>query len=88
MRYESKLRPEDKRVMDGENIFTPENSLGENLWFYINTNEMSEYSDLNLIDNVFVDLIKIDPNNKVSIINSSIPKITNNFFWFKSTSRV
>ena len=29
---------------------------------------MSEYSDLNLIDNVFVDLIKIDPNNKVSII--------------------
>ncbi len=68
-----------------KNIFTPENSLGENLWFYINTNEMSEYSDLNLIDNVFVDLIKIDPNNKVSIINSSIPKITNNHLQYAIT---
>ena len=60
-----------------KNIFTPNNSIKENFWFYINVNQMSEFTGLNLIDGVFLDLIESSPDEKFTAINSSIPKIIN-----------
>ena len=40
-----------------KNIFTPNNSIKENFWFYINVNQMSEFTGLNLTDGVYLDLI-------------------------------
>ena len=34
-----------------KNFFTPKNSIKNNLWFYINTYQMSEFSGLKLSDN-------------------------------------
>ena len=45
-----------------KNIFTPNNSLKENSWFYINTSEMSEFTNLNLVNGIFIELINIRPN--------------------------
>ena len=70
---------------DIKNIFTPKNNVEKNLWFYINTKQMSEFSGIKLVDNVFVDLIKINPNDKLTIINSSIPKIVNNHLQYVIT---
>tara|TARA_Y100000590_G_scaffold403760_1_gene490712 strand:+ start:2895 stop:3569 length:675 start_codon:yes stop_codon:yes gene_type:complete len=68
-----------------KNIFTPNNSINDNLWFYINTAEMAEFTDLNFIDNVFIDLIKIDENKNLTLINSSMPKIINNHLQYSIT---
>ena len=68
-----------------KNIFTPNNSMKENMWFYINTIEMSEFSNLQLIDNVFIDIIKSTPNNDISIMNFSAPKIINNHLQYAIT---
>ena len=68
-----------------KNIFTPNNSIKENLWFYININQMSEFTGLNLMDGVFLDLIEISPDEKFTAINSSIPKIINNHLQYAIT---
>ena len=70
---------------DIKNIFTPKNNMEENLWFYISTKQMSEFSGIKLVNNVFVDLIKSNPNDKLTIINSSIPKIVNNHLQYVIT---
>ena len=70
---------------DIKNIFTPKNNMEENLWFYISTKQMSEFSKLKLVDNIFVDLIKSNSNDKLTIINSSIPKIVNNHLQYVIT---
>ena len=68
-----------------KNIFTPNNSIKENFWFYINVNQMSEFTGLNLIDGVFLDLIESSPDEKFTAINSSIPKIINNHLQYAIT---
>ena len=71
--------------------FTPvkrfifKNSIKENFWFYINVNQMSEFTGLNLIDGVFLDLIESSPDEKFTAINSSIPKIINNHLQYAIT---
>ena len=70
---------------DIKNIFTPKNNMEENLWFYISTKQMSEFSGIKLVDNIFVDLIGSNPNDKFTIINSSIPKIVNNHLQYAIT---
>ena len=46
---------------------------------------MAEFTDLNFIDNVFIDLIKIDENKNLTLINSSMPKIINNHLKYSIT---
>ena len=46
---------------------------------------MAEFTDLNFIDNVFIDLIKIDENKNLTLINSSMPKIINNHLQYSIT---
>ena len=70
---------------DIKNIFTPENNMEKNLWFYISTDEMSKFAGLRLVDNIFVDLIGSNPNHKLTIINSSTPKIVNNHLQYAIT---
>ena len=70
---------------DIKNIFTPKNNMEKNLWFYISTDEMSKFAGLRLVDNIFVDLIESNPNDKLTIINSSIPKIVNNHLQYAIT---
>ena len=70
---------------DIKNIFTPKNNMEENLWFYISTDEMSKFAGLRLVDNIFVDLIGSNPNHKLTIINSSTPKIVNNHLQYAIT---
>ena len=70
---------------DIKNIFTPKNNMEENLWFYISTKQMSEFSGIKLVDNIFVDLIGSNPNDRLTIINSSIPKIVNNHLQYVIT---
>ena len=70
---------------DIKNIFTPKNNMEKNLWFYINTKQMSEFSEIKLVDNIFVDLIGSNPNDRLTIINSSIPKIVNNHLQYVIT---
>ena len=70
---------------DIKNIFTPKNNMEENLWFYISTKQMSEFSEIKLVDNIFVDLIGSNPNDRLTIINSSIPKIVNNHLQYVIT---
>ena len=67
-----------------KNAFTPKNSMEENLWFYINTNQMSEFSDVKVINNVFLDLIESNPNDNFVAINR-ISKITNNHLQYAIT---
>ena len=68
-----------------KNFFTPKNSIKNNLWFYINTYQMSEFSGLKLSDNIFLDLIRSKPNDNITIINSSMPKIVNNHLQYGLT---
>ena len=68
-----------------KNFFTPKNSIKNNLWFYINTYQMSEFSGLKLSDNIFLDLIRSKPNDNITIINSSMPKIVNNHLQYALT---
>jgi len=70
---------------DIKNIFTPKNNMEENLWFYISTKQMSEFSGIKLVDNIFADLIESNPSDKLTIINSSIPKIVNNHLQYAIT---
>ena len=70
---------------DIKNIFTPKNNMEKNLWFYISTKQMSEFSEIKLVDNIFVDLIGSNPNDRLTIINSSIPKIVNNHLQYVIT---
>ena len=70
---------------DIRNFFTPKNNIEENLWFYISTNQMSEFSGIKLVDNIFADLIESNPSDKLTIINSSIPKIVNNHLQYAIT---
>ena len=70
---------------DIKNIFTPQNNMEKNLWFYISTKQMSEFSEIKLVDNIFVDLIGSNPNDRLTIINSSIPKIVNNHLQYVIT---
>ena len=70
---------------DIKNIFTPKNNMEKNLWFYISTDEMSKFAGLRLVDNIFVDLIGSNPNHKLTIINSSTPKIANNHLQYAIT---
>ena len=70
---------------DIKNIFTPKNNMEENLWFYISTKQMSEFSGIKLVDNIFADLIESNPSDKLTIINSSIPKIVNNHLQYAVT---
>ncbi|MCH2540788.1 MAG: SURF1 family protein [Alphaproteobacteria bacterium] len=70
---------------DIKNIFTPKNNMEKNLWFYISTDEMSKFAGLRLVDNIFVDLIGSNPNHKLTIINSSTPKIVNNHLQYAIT---
>ena len=70
---------------DIKNIFTPKNNMEKNLWFYISTDEMSKFAGLRLVDNIFVDLIGSNPNDRLTIINSSIPKIVNNHLQYAIT---
>ena len=70
---------------DIKNIFTPKNNMEKNLWFYISTKQMSEFSEIKLVDNIFVDLIGSNPNERLTIINSSIPKIVNNHLQYVIT---
>ena len=70
---------------DIKNIFTPKNNMEKNLWFYISTNEMSKFAGLRLEDNIFLDLIGSNPNHKLTIINSSTPKIVNNHLQYAIT---
>ena len=67
-----------------KNAFTPKNPMEENLWFYINTNQMSEFSDVKVINNVFLDLIESNPNDNFVAINR-ISKITNNHLQYAIT---
>lgn len=68
-----------------KNIFTPNNSIKENLWFYINIDQMSEFADLIFIEDVFLDLIESRPDEKYTVINSSIPKFSNNHLQYAIT---
>tara|TARA_B100000029_G_scaffold56099_1_gene50808 strand:- start:6254 stop:6934 length:681 start_codon:yes stop_codon:yes gene_type:complete len=68
-----------------KNIFTPNNSLKKNSWFYINTSEMSEFTNLNLVDGIFIELINIKPNIENILINRSVPEITNNHLQYAIT---
>ena len=68
-----------------KNIFTPNNSLKENSWFYINTSEMSEFTNLNLVNGIFIELINIRPNKGFLLINESVPKMTNNHLQYAIT---
>ena len=70
---------------DIKNVFTPKNNMEKNLWFYISTKQMSEFSEIKLVDNIFVDLIGSNPNDRLTIINSSIPKIVNNHLQYVIT---
>jgi surfeit locus 1 family protein len=70
---------------DIKNIFTPKNNVEENLWFYISTNQMSKFSGLKLIDNIFLDLIETNPDDKITVINSSMPKFLNNHLQYAIT---
>ena len=70
---------------DIKNVFTPKNNMEKNLWFYISTKQMSEFSEIKLVDNIFVDLIESNPSDKLTIINSSIPKIVNNHLQYAIT---
>ena len=70
---------------DIKNVFTPKNNMEKNLWFYISTQQMSEFSEIKLVDNIFVDLIESNPSDKLTIINSSIPKIVNNHLQYAIT---
>jgi len=70
---------------DIKNIFTPKNNIKENLWFYISTKQMSEFSAIKLVDNIFVDLIESNPKDKFTIINSSMSKIVNNHLQYAIT---
>ena len=70
---------------DIKNVFTPKNNMEKNLWFYISTKQMSEFSEIKLVDNIFVDLIGSNPNHKLTIINSSTPKIVNNHLQYAIT---
>ena len=70
---------------DIKNVFTPKNNMEKNLWFYISTKQMSEFSEIKLVDNIFVDLIGSNPNDRLTIINSSIPKIVNNHLQYAIT---
>ena len=73
---------EIKGILKEANI---KNSIKENFWFYINVNQMSEFTGLNLIDGVFLDLIESSPDEKFTAINSSIPKIINNHLQYAIT---
>ena len=68
-----------------KNIFTPDNSIKENLWFYINIDQMSKFSYLKLIDGVFLDLVESRPDEKYTVINSSMPKFSNNHLQYAIT---
>ena len=68
-----------------KNIFTPNNSIKENLWFYINIDQMSEFADLIFIEDVFLDLIESRPDEKYTVINSSMPKFSNNHLQYAIT---
>ena len=46
---------------------------------------MSKFAGLRLVDNIFVDLIGSNPNDRLTIINSSIPKIVNNHLQYVIT---
>ena len=46
---------------------------------------MSEFSGLKLSDNIFLDLIRSKPNDNITIINSSMPKIVNNHLQYALT---
>ena len=70
---------------DIKNIFTPKNNMEKNLWFYISTKQMSEFSEIKLVDNIFVELIGSNSNDRLTIINSSIPKIVNNHLQYVIT---
>ena len=67
-----------------KNVFTPKNSMNENLWFYINTDQMSEFSQVKVIDNIFLTLIESNPDDKFVVINS-VPKISNNHLQYSIT---
>ena len=46
---------------------------------------MSKFAGLRLEDNIFVDLIGSNPNHKLTIINSSTPKMVNNHLQYAIT---
>ena len=70
---------------DIRNFFTPKNNIEENLWFYISTNQMSKFSGLKFADNIFLDLIESTPNDKITVMNSSMPKFSNNHLQYAIT---
>ena len=70
---------------DIKNIFTPKNNIEENIWFYVSTNQMSKFSGLKLVDSIFLDLIESNPNDKITVINSSMPKFLNNHLQYAIT---
>ena len=46
---------------------------------------MSEFADLIFIEDVFLDLIESRPDEKYTVINSSIPKFSNNHLQYAIT---
>ncbi len=67
-----------------KNIFTPKNSMKKNSWFYISTDQMSKFAELKVIDNIFLNLIESNPNDKFVFINP-FPKISNNHLQYAIT---
>ena len=68
-----------------KNLFTPKNNQEKNMWYYINTEQMSEFTGLNLIKCIFIDLISSNDLKKFTIPNSSKVKLSNNHLQYAIT---
>ena len=70
---------------DKRNIFTPNNDLNKNLWYYINTKQMSEFTGLNITNKVFIDLTSNNSFQEENIIINSRRELSNNHFQYALT---
>ena len=68
-----------------KNIFTPRNNKKKNLWYYIDIEQMSEFTGLNIIKGVFLDLISSSELQEYAIPNNSKIKLSNNHLQYSVT---
>jgi len=68
-----------------KNIFTPRNNKKKNLWYYIDIEQMSEFTGLNIIKGVFLDLISTSELQEYAIPNNSKIKLSNNHLQYSVT---
>ena len=68
-----------------KNIFTPKNNKKKNLWYYIDIDQMSEFTGLNLMKGVFLDLISSNELQEHAVPNNSRVKLSNNHLQYAVT---